>query len=523
MKDNQEQGELGGAGVWAMATVTGVLGIVGAGPLVWIAGGITLALLVHDSDPEVLPDLFGYTIALPDRTRHGIRKLADGTRKAKQRIIESTATAVVDADPAAPMKQKPVHTSPMKQHALPGVMNAEINGEGDIPVLFDGEQWYYLSLVGEQHWGVFGASGGGKGNLLQLIALEALMRGPDACQVWVLDCKSGLDYGFARHVRHGRLYSEAENDDGSLTEGYTAATQEMRRREGILKAVDARNVGEYTGNEPMPTLLLICDEVAELDNEQRRMLSTLARMGRAAGIVLCVATQYPTVEALPSQVQSNLINRVVFRLASAQYTPVALRLAPGETPRYEPAHIKEPGIAVLRGASVERDVQGRVPFLDNTTRDRAVAVLKARWPRGGVSGVSGETETDSLLVELLGQTVNDEGETEEPKQAVSSVSCGFMGQTDIDDVVCETGFDDDETETETDETEPQLLTPAAIRQMYERFGGDERRGAKSRVWEWMRDEFGMRNKAEAFRRIGEALEEPPVQFRWLLDDERTQE
>lgn len=80
---------------------------------------------------------------------------------------------------------------------------------------------------------------------------------------------------------------------------------------------------------------------------QRDQLCTLARMGAAAGLVLLTSTQYPTAEVLPSQVQANALNRVVLKLSSGKYTPVALSLAPGERSTYEPAAIVR-GVAVFR-------------------------------------------------------------------------------------------------------------------------------------------------------------------------------
>jgi hypothetical protein len=257
-----------------------------------------------------------------------------------------------------------------------------------LPVLYDGEHWHALDATASRHGVICGASRSGKGNLLQLLALAVLAQGPERAAVWALDPKGGLDYAALLPLAHAQVYADVADGpspfDGDLSAGYRAALRELSRRNRLLLAAGARNHHEYrmrTGL-PLPILALICDEVAELSGPQQRALATLARMAAAAGIVVWAATQYPTVESLPSQVQANALDRLVFQFPSPRYTAVALGLAPGERPVYTPSAIGQRGVAILRQDG--RDVcVGRVPLLDDRERTRVVQSLASQYPRAG--------------------------------------------------------------------------------------------------------------------------------------------
>ncbi len=243
------------------------------------------------------------------------------------------------------------------------------------------QQWISLDLHAPEFWGVFGMKRSGKGNFLQLIALQGLEFGPEVAEVWVLDPKSGLDYGFCTRLAHARLYADSSTADGSLTEGYAAAVAEMERRYTAFAGVDARNILEYHQcGGSMPFLLLIADEVGDLTKPQRAHLEKLARMAGAAGIILFVATQYPTADILSSQVQANLDNRIVLRLASAKQSAVALALGPGEISAYDPSLITDRGVAVVRQTGGYEGI-GRIPEVTDSFRQQSITHLLRDYAR----------------------------------------------------------------------------------------------------------------------------------------------
>lgn len=91
---------------------------------------------------------------------------------------------------------------------------------------------------------------------------------------------------------------------------------------------DLDTYNEATGND-LPRLVFACDEVAELldktgrskeDRERlgqiENRLATLARLGRAFGIHLILATQRPDANIIPGQIRNNMDFRVCGRAES---------------------------------------------------------------------------------------------------------------------------------------------------------------------------------------------------------------
>lgn len=298
-----------------------------------------------------------------------------------------------------------------------------------IPFLFDGDRWHGVNLHGQKHWKFCGQTGSGKGNAMQLVALDILNLGEREAHVWIFDPKDGLDYrSFAPKLAHAKLFAdvwaidprtnEIRKDetgnpqpkfDGTITAGYNLALKEMRRRSQIIGDADCRNLAEYNAKHPsqaLPVLVLVCDEVADLTDDQREMLCTLVRMSRSSGIVIFVCTQYPTADVLPSQIQANVSNNITLRFDSPKYNAVALGVLPGEKTVYIPSAIAESGVCIYRHAGSE--IIGRIPELTPTKQREMIAHLVATYPRreGDPKPLLVESvkSPEMVLGELLGDT-----------------------------------------------------------------------------------------------------------------------
>ena len=156
----------------------------------------------------------------------------------------------------------------------------------------------------------------------------------------------------------------------------------LMQRTALSRGTTIRNIEEYNAQasaaEQLPYIAVIADEVADLGKEERAILSTLVRMAGAAGLVFYIMTQYPTVDAIPSQIQSNATNRLVMKITPTDLR-VALRLGSGEVPAYDPSAITVKGAAILRREG--REVFGRVPEMHNELRVHIIDNLVHEWPR----------------------------------------------------------------------------------------------------------------------------------------------
>jgi S-DNA-T family DNA segregation ATPase FtsK/SpoIIIE len=99
---------------------------------------------------------------------------------------------------------------------------------------------------------------------------------------------------------------------------------EMDRRYQKLATAGARNIDSYnknkSGNEAMPYLVLVIDELADLMmagfDEVEHILCRLAQLARATGIHLVVATQRPSVDVVTGLIKANFPTRISFAVTS---------------------------------------------------------------------------------------------------------------------------------------------------------------------------------------------------------------
>ena len=180
-----------------------------------------------------------------------------------------------------------------------------------------------VNLANIPHILLGGSTGSGKSVLLKLLLMQALRKGAEVC---IADFKGGVDYPREWRQKCRMCFTE---DDLLYTLDQLAAVLEYRKErlsDTGGKDLDAYN--EATG-ENLPRLVFACDEVAELldktgrskeDRERlgkiENRLATLARLGRAFGIHLILATQRPDANIIPGQIRKNMDFRVCGRAES---------------------------------------------------------------------------------------------------------------------------------------------------------------------------------------------------------------
>lgn len=186
-------------------------------------------------------------------------------------------------------------------------------GEGIMgPVMVD--------LANIPHVLLGGSTGSGKSVLLKLLLMQSLRKG---ATVYISDFKGGVDFPKVWHKRCRMCFDEA-----TLLELLTGLVDELERRKTLFAEQGYPNLTAYNkGNdENLKRLIFACDEVAEvldktgMDKAQRERigqiesrLAIIARLGRAFGIHLILATQRPDAQLIPGQIRNNLDCRICGR------------------------------------------------------------------------------------------------------------------------------------------------------------------------------------------------------------------
>ena len=165
-----------------------------------------------------------------------------------------------------------------------------------------------------------GSTGSGKTLLLKLLLKQCIIKG---AKVFIADFKGGVD--FSRIWREkARIITERE----TLITKLNDIVAELHRRKELFAQYDCANIAEYNKvyRADLRRIIFACDEVAELldktglskdDKAEISLIeaniATIARLGRAFGIHLILATQRPDSNVLSGQVKNNLDVRICGR------------------------------------------------------------------------------------------------------------------------------------------------------------------------------------------------------------------
>ncbi len=182
-------------------------------------------------------------------------------------------------------------------------------GSGGKPVYIDIHEKKY-----GPHGLVAGTTGSGKSEALQTFIISlALNYHPDEVAFILIDYKGGgMAYAF-KNMPHiaGMITNlgDEDNNSGDLDSNITrralvSIRSEIKYRQSVFNRYKVNHIDAYirlyrdgTANEPMPHLIIISDEFAELKKEQPEFIKELvstARVGRSLGIHLILATQKPS-------------------------------------------------------------------------------------------------------------------------------------------------------------------------------------------------------------------------------------
>lgn len=200
------------------------------------------------------------------------------------------------------------------------------------------------------HGLVAGTTGSGKSEMLQTYILSvATLFHPYEVAFVIIDFKGG---GMANQLRSlPHLAGAITNIDGrEIDRSLKSIKAELRRRQRLFAEADVNHISDYIrrykGGKcavPLPHLIIVVDEFAELKADQPEFMAELisaARIGRSLGVHLILATQKPAGQ-VNEQIWSNSRFRLCLKVQSKEDSNEVLKSPLA-------AEIKEPGRAYLQ-------------------------------------------------------------------------------------------------------------------------------------------------------------------------------
>lgn len=190
-----------------------------------------------------------------------------------------------------------------------------------VPIGTDVENRPTLLMLDEApHTLIAGATGGGKSVCLHTIisALVAEMS-PEELRLCLIDPKK-VELAAYEDLPH-LLFPVADETPAAIQQLHALALV-MEDRYSFFKLLGARDLKEANaklverGANPLPYFVCVCDELADLMMMSRKevegLLVRIAQKGRAAGIHLILATQYPLSTVLTGLLRVNLPTKICF-------------------------------------------------------------------------------------------------------------------------------------------------------------------------------------------------------------------
>jgi len=183
------------------------------------------------------------------------------------------------------------------------------------------------------HLLIAGSTGSGKSVAINAMIMSLLFRTTPAQVRLILVDPKRVELGMYEGIPH--LLTPIITEPKLAANALRNAVREMERRLKLLASRAVRNIDQYNklfegsmpslfdeeaDNEPLPYIVIIIDELADLMMLDRanveESITRLAQMARAVGIHLVLATQRPSVDVITGLIKANVPTRMSFRLAT---------------------------------------------------------------------------------------------------------------------------------------------------------------------------------------------------------------
>jgi S-DNA-T family DNA segregation ATPase FtsK/SpoIIIE len=258
----------------------------------------------------------------------------------------------------------------------------------------------WTDLARMPHLLIAGTTGSGKSGCINTLLTSILLRAtPDDVRMILIDPKR-IELNFYESIPH--LLTPVVSSPKEASAVLHNVVAEMERRYEKLSLVRARNLPEANrafrarGDEPLPYLLVVIDELADLmmisPQAVEDAIIRLAQKSRAVGIHLVLATQRPSVDVITGMIKANVPSRIAFAVSSQTDSRVILDGSGAESLLGQGDMLFKP-----LGTSRLQRVQGA--FV--TEEEIALIVEQCRAQRG--------QELDETLLEVPESAFEDDG------------------------------------------------------------------------------------------------------------------
>lgn len=190
----------------------------------------------------------------------------------------------------------------------------------------------YIDLARMPHLLIAGSTGTGKSVCLNSLLASILLRStPHELRMILIDPKK-VELNHYESLPH--LLTPVVTNMKDAAAVLSNIVREMETRYELMGMARARNLRDWNaarevaGEPPMPTILVVIDELADLmmvsPAEVEDSIIRLAQKSRAVGIHLVLATQRPSADVITGMIKANVPSRIAFAVSSQVDSRVVL-------------------------------------------------------------------------------------------------------------------------------------------------------------------------------------------------------
>jgi hypothetical protein len=235
------------------------------------------------------------------------------------------------------------------------------------------------------HLLIGGTTGGGKSSFFKGTLLNLLKSSPHI-QMYLIDLKRGVEV---------KEFSQLPNvhiakDESEAVKMLSAIKDEMDKRYLLLEAKGVKSIDPVRDKKDI--FVVGIDEASvlygqtksnktkkEMMLQARDLTDELAKLARASGIHLIIATQKPIKESIDTKTLENLPGRLSFKMSTHAGSNSML----GNSKAYSLPDIK--GRAIWKDGNKFLEVQ--TPFLTDEELDQEIAEIKTRFEAGEIKNL----------------------------------------------------------------------------------------------------------------------------------------
>lgn len=315
------------------------------------ASNLVKSELVTSSDVYVATPFTPY--ALPTNLEHALRKLSNLNHLEIEKNTVPEALSLLEQYEVKTVNE--LHIADRWAGAEPNKSIASLIGwRGKSDYVF----WDLHERAHGPHALVGGTTGSGKSEFLTTYLLGlAINFSPEDIGMLIIDWKGGGIANTLNKLPH--FMGAITNLDGAGTARTLASIKaELQKRQREFAVYGVNSINAYMSlykqrhnpkpdvkypSKPLPHLMLVSDEFAELKANVPEFLDELtsvARIGRSLGVHLILATQKPS-GVVNDQIEANSTSKIALKMASEQDSNELLKST-------DAAHITNPGRGYLK-------------------------------------------------------------------------------------------------------------------------------------------------------------------------------